>query len=256
MKRAVAALDELVYRLIRDRRAEATDRGDVLSMLLAARDEDDGTGLDDRQVRDEVMTLILAGHETTANTLAWTFHLLLDHPDAAGRLRDELDRVLAGRSPTMQDLPNLPYALAVLKESMRLYPPAYVVGRQAIRDVQLGPHTVRAGTLLLVNIFGMHHRADLFPDPERFAPERFLGDGEKQLPRGAYLPFGAGARICIGNHFALMEAHLLLAALAQRVRFERRGPAQIAPEPLVTLRPRGGLPVRAVRRRDVVSSAA
>jgi cytochrome P450 len=248
MQRAVAALDEIVYRIIRERRADPTDRGDVLSMLLAARDEDDGTGMDDRQARDEVMTLILAGHETTANALAWTWHLLADQPAIYDRVQAELDRVLDGRTPRMEDLPALPYTLQVLKESMRLYPPAYIVGREATRDVQLGPHALKKGAIVMGNIFGLHHRADFFPDPERFDPDRFTPAAEKAIPKGAYMPFGAGPRICIGNHFAMMEGHLILATLAQRFRFSRPAPATIVPEPLVTLRPKGGVHLRATRR--------
>ncbi len=249
MQRAIRALDEIVYRIIRERRAENVDKGDVLSMLLLARDEDDGAGLSDPQVRDEVMTLILAGHETTANALAWTWHLLAQHPEAYDRVQAETDRVLAGRTPRMEDLPNLPYTLSVLKEAMRLYPPAYLMGREATRDVQLGPHLLKKGTIVMINIFGLHHHAAYFTDPERFDPDRFAPAAEKQLAKGAYMPFGAGPRICIGNHFAMMEGHLILATLAQRVRFVADAPAAIEPEPLVTLRPRGGVPLRVILRR-------
>jgi cytochrome P450 len=241
MRRAVARLDETVFRLIAERRAAPGDRGDVLSTLLAAVDEDgSGQGMTDRQVRDELMTLLLAGHETTANALGWSFYLLARHPDAYARLRDESAGVLAGRPPTVEDLPRLPFSLAVLKEAMRLYPPAYIVGRAAEREVEIGGARIARGGPVMINIYGMHHRADYFPEPERFLPGRFLR--EETIPRGAYLPFGGGARVCIGNHFALMEGQLILAHLAQRVRFTYDGPP-VEPEPLVTLRPRGGLPM-------------
>ena len=246
-RRAIAAIDAIIYRLIAARRAAGVDLGDVLSTLVLARDEASGEGMPDRQIRDEAVTLFLAGHETTANALAWSFHLLGRHPDLYDRLATEARTVLGGRTPAMEDLPRLPFAAQVLKESMRLYPPAYMVGRQAERDVPLGPVTLRAGDTVFVNIYAMHRRADVFDAPDEFRPERFGPEREKLLPRGAYLPFGAGPRICIGNHFALMEGQLLLAALAQRVRFAAIDARAIEPEPLVTLRPRGGLPMQVAR---------
>jgi cytochrome P450 len=247
-RRAVARLDEIVYRVIRDRRALGVDRGDVLSMLLAAQDED-GARMTDKQVRDEAMTLFLAGHETTANALSWTLYLLSQNPEARARVEAEIDAL--GRTPSYDDLKALPYTLAAIKEAMRLYPPAYGVARRAIADVRIGGHPVRKNTLVLVNILGIHRRPDVFPDPEKFRPERFLGDAEKQLPRCAYLPFGAGPRICIGNHFALMESHVVLATMLARLCFDRDSEEPVALEPLVTLRPRGGLRMRATVRAPV-----
>lgn len=244
-RRAVAKLDAVVYRVIRERRADSADRGDVLSMLLAARDED-GARMSDAQVRDESMTLFLAGHETTANALTWTFYLLAKKPEARAKVEAEVDAL--GHAPSYEDLTRLPYTLAVLKESMRLYPPAYVLARRAIEDVTIGTHRIAKGTICLVSVIGIHRRAELWPDPERFDPDRFLDDKEKQLPRCAYLPFGAGPRICIGNHFALMEGHVLLATIARHARFELTTDAPAQLEPLVTLRPKGGLPVRVMRR--------
>jgi cytochrome P450 len=234
-RRAVARLDKVIFRIIRERRAQGDDRGDVLSMLLAARDEDGGA-MTDAEVRDQAMTLFLAGHETTANAMAWTFHLLAKNPDVRERLEAELDAL--GRTPSYEDLAKLPYALACMKESMRLYPPAYVLARRAIKDVTLGEQRFRKGSILIISVIGIHHRDSLFPDAERFDPTRFLGDKEKQLPRCAYIPFGAGPRICIGNHFALMEAHVLLATLARRARFDHATSAPVSYEPLVTLRPK------------------
>jgi cytochrome P450 len=245
----VTQLDEVVYRIIRERRAAGGDRGDVLSILLQARD-DDGTPMSDRQIRDETMTLALAGHETTANALAWTFSRLSRHPEVRARMEEELDALPSARGAavTMEELKLLPYTLAVLKESMRLHPPAFVLGRRAERDVVVGDRLIRKGSLVLINILGIHLRPDLWPEPSAFRPERFLGDAEKQLPRCSYMPFGAGPRVCIGSHFALLEAHLLLATIARRVRFDALAPEPPRPEPLVTLRPQGGVRARAVVR--------
>jgi len=247
MRRAVAALDAVVYRLIAERRAAGDDRGDVLSVLLLARDEDDGTGMTDRQVRDEVMTLLLAGHETTANALTWTLYALGRNPDIRARVEAEAD-ALGDRAPTADDVARLPYTLMVLEEAMRLWPPAYVVGRTAIRDVAVGDYRFPAGATVLVNIWGLHRRPDLYPDPTAFRPERFAADVKKARPRGDYMPFGAGPRVCIGNHFALLEAQLALAVIARRARLDPTVDGEPAAEPLVTLRPRGGLPVRITRR--------
>lgn len=236
LRRAVARLDRVLYGIIHDRRQKPGDRGDVLSMLLAARDEAGGP-MTDTQVRDEAMTLFLAGHETTANALAWTLYLLAQNPEA--RARVEAEARGAPAPLTYEALARLPYTLAAFKEAMRLYPPAYVVARRAARDVVIGGHPFERGNILLVSTVGLHHRPELFPEPERFLPERFLGDKEKELPRGAYLPFGAGPRVCIGNHFALMEGHVVLATLARGARFDLAPGAKVAMDPLVTLRPKG-----------------
>jgi cytochrome P450 len=248
VQRAVERLNQTVYRMIAERRAAPSDRGDVLSMLLLARD-DDGSGMSDTDVRDEIMTLMIAGHETTANALTWTWLLLAQHPRAAEALGAELDRVLAGRTPTVDDLPRLPYALQCLKEAMRLYPPVHTFGREAERDITIGPMALRRGDIVLINVYGMHHRRDYYPEPEAFRPERFTEAAEKERPRGRYLPFGGGPRICIGNHFALMEGQLLLATMAQRWRFSLVEPSPPVPEPLITLRPKGGMRMRPRRRQ-------
>ncbi len=246
---AIARLDQIVYRLIREHREGGGDRGDFLSMLLLAQDEDDGSVMTDKQVRDEAMTIVLAGHETTANALSWTFYLLAQHPTVRARLEHEVDAALGGRSPSLADLPKLPYALQVLKEAMRLYPPAYVFSRRPVRDVTLGGCVVPKGQMVLFNVAGMHRLARLYPEPHRFNPERFTPAAEKALPRQAYMPFGAGSRVCIGNHFALMEGQLVLAALVQRLRFDPLpGARRVETESLLTLRPRGGLPMRVHRR--------
>ena len=241
---AIAALDDTVLRIIATRRAAraggADDRGDVLSILLDARD-DDGSGMSDRDLRDEIMTLMLAGHETTANLLAWTWYQLALQPEVRARLEVELDEVLGGRPPSYDDLPRLPYTAQILDETLRLFPPAYVVGRLATRPVRLGGAQVAPGDIVIVSIRGMHRRPDYWPEPEAFRPERFTEAAKKARGKVGYLPFGAGPRVCIGNHFALVEAQLILATWAQRFRFRLAQAPVIEPEPLVTLRPRGGV---------------
>ncbi|MET0593121.1 MAG: cytochrome P450 [Polyangiaceae bacterium] len=249
-QKALDLLDRTVYRMISDRRASGEDPGDVLSMLLAAEEEGSGTKMTDTEVRDETMTLFLAGHETTAVALAWALHLLSRHPDVYARLQREVDTVLAGRSPTLEDMPRLPYAMQVFKETMRLYPPAYIVGRMAMRDVMLGSHRIPKGITVFVNIYGMHHRAKFFSHPDRFDPDRFRPEAEKDMVRSSYLPFGGGPRVCIGNQFALLEGQIVLATLAQRITFEPGSTREIQTEPLITLRPKNGVPL-IVRRRPV-----
>jgi cytochrome P450 len=251
MRRAIDRLDQTVYGMIAARRASGDDPGDVLSMLLAAEEEGSGTKMTDIEVRDETMTLFLAGHETTANALAWALYLLSRHPDVYARLRAEVDGVLGGRSPTLEDVPRLPYALQVFKETMRLYPPAYIVGRTAMRQVTLGSHTLPKGMTVFINIYGMHRRAKYFTSPDRFDPDRFRPEAEKDMVRSSYLPFGGGPRVCIGNQFALLEGQIVLAALAQRITFEFASTREIQTEPLITLRPKGGVPLL-VRRRQTV----
>lgn len=244
---AVARLDEIVFRIVRERRAAGGDRGDVLSMLLAARD-DDGSGLTDRDVRDEILTLMLAGHETTANALAWTWYLLAQHDDAYARLLDEVDRVVGDRVPTVDDLPRLSWTLQCIEEAMRLYPPAYAIGRGVTRAIELPETTIRPGEIVIVPIRAIHRRPDLWPDPLAFRPERMAEAAKRARPRYAYLPFGAGPRVCIGNHFALTEAHLLVATISRRWRLRLAQRPDITPEPLVTLRPRGGVHVEVIAR--------
>jgi cytochrome P450 len=240
MRRAVRMLDEVVYRLIEEGRVRGTDKGDVLSILLLARD-DDGSALTDLEIRDEVMTLLLAGHETTANALTWAWYELARNPAVLDRLVAELAQ-LGGRLVTINDLPALPWNLAVLEEAMRLHPPVYMMGRQAAEDVTIGGHHLPAGAIVVINIRGMHRRADYYPDPLAFRPERFLPDAKKTRPRDQYMPFGAGPRVCIGSHFALLEGQLALATMAREARFKLLA-TNVVPEPLVTLRPRGGMPV-------------
>ncbi|HYU73110.1 MAG TPA: cytochrome P450 [Ktedonobacteraceae bacterium] len=248
VRKAIACLDAIVYQMIEERRRSKEDRGDLLSMLLSARDEDDGSFMSDRQVRDEAMTILLAGHETTAVALTWTWYLLAQHPQVYTRMRDEVDRVLAGRLPTFADLPGLPYTLQVFKESIRLFPPAYGFARQAVRPVTIGNYHLAAGTLIAISPYAMHRRPDYFPEPERFDPERFTSEAEQRLPRHAYIPFGGGPRICIGNSFALMEGHLVLATLAQHVNFALVPGQRVELEPIVTLRPKNGIKMKVTHR--------
>jgi cytochrome P450 len=241
MRRAVKMLDDIVYRLIAEARRRGTDRGDVLSILLMARDEEDGSALTDQEIRDEVMTLLLAGHETTANALTWTWYELGRNPQVLARLVEEVDR-LGGRPLTTEDLPAMPYNLAVIEEAMRLHPPAYMTGRESLEPIQLGGHQLPKGALVLVNIRGIHRRADYYPRPYAFEPERMAAEHKKARPRHHYLPFGAGPRVCIGAHFALLEAQLALATMVQHTGM-RLVSSHVEGEPLVTLRPRGGMPV-------------
>jgi cytochrome P450 len=234
--------------MIAERRA-APDRGrhDLLSLLLSARDEETGEPMPDRQVRDEVHTLFIAGHETTATALAWALWLLARHPAIYHALRDEV--LALGGTPTAADARRLPLALRVFKESMRLYPPVYLFGRVSIADVEVGPYRLPNGTVILISPYALHHRAELYPDPERFDPDRFLPEREAARHRSAYIPFSAGPRTCIGNHFALLEGPLVLAQVLRAVDLELvPGREEIDVDPQATLRPRDGIPMR-VRRR-------
>jgi cytochrome P450 len=232
---ARARLDEIVYGFIRQRRVEAAERPDLLGMLLAARDEDGGA-MSDRQLRDELITLFLAGHETTALALSYTLYLLAQHPAAERRLHAELDEVLSG-PPTAEDLPRLRFTECVVLESMRLYPPAWAIGREALREVELGGHRLPAGAQVAMAPWVMHRDARHFPEPDAFRPERWEDGLARRLPRYAYYPFGGGPRLCIGREFAMLEAVLSLASLARQVRV-RALPTPLRFIPSVTLRPR------------------
>lgn len=239
----------IAKRLVEQASGAEEDRGDLLSMLLLSTDEETGQRLTHEQVRDEVVTIMLAGHETTSNAMTWTWHLLAEHPEVAAKLHAEVDSVLGGRVPGMEDLRNLPYTAQVFKEALRLYPPAWVLNtREATTEVVLGEYALPKGTQFFVSPYIMHHRADLYPDPDAFRPERWTPEFEKSLPRFAYYPFGGGARVCIGNSFAQMEAAIMLAGLA----------ANFAPQPLrarepellaqITLSVKDGLPMRLQER--------
>ncbi|MES3034380.1 MAG: cytochrome P450 [Gemmatimonadota bacterium] len=242
-------LDATIDRIIAARRASGEDTGDLLSMLLHATDtEGDGGGMTDAQLRDEAITIFIAGHETTANALTWTWLLLARNPEAEQRLHEEVDRVLGDRAGTMDDLAQLPFTRAVVAESMRLYPPAYVVGRRAMEPFSVGGFDFPARTLFLAPQFIVHHDRRWWPEPERFQPDRWLDPAVTAArPKMSYFPFGAGTRICVGEQFAWMEAMLVLATLARRWRVHVPGPDPEL-EPIITLRPRGGLPARLQRR--------
>jgi cytochrome P450 len=248
-ERARARLDMVVYRMIEDRRRSGADRGDLLSMLLMARDEEgDGGRMSDTQLRDEVMTLFLAGHETTANALSWTWYLLAQNPEAEARFHEEVDAVLAGRRPVFEDLPRLRYTEMVLAESMRLYPPAWGLGRRALRKHALGGVPIPEDALVLMSPYLVQRDPRFFPDPLRFDPTRFTPEAKAARPKFAYFPFGGGARQCIGEPFAWMEGVLVLATLGQRWRFRLDAGTRVEPQALITLRPRRGIRMRAEAR--------
>jgi cytochrome P450 len=234
-------LDALIYALIAERRASGRDHGDLLSMLLAAQDEEDGTGgLSDVQVRDEALTLILAGHETTANALTWTWYLLSQHPEIEARLHSEIDR-LEGRLPGMADIPQLAYVERVVTESLRLYPPAWVIGRRAIDDYPIGNYVIPRRGMLIMSPYVMHRDARFFPDPERFDPDRWTPESRAALPKFAYFPFGGGTRQCIGEQFAMVELVLLVSTIAQRWQLRLVANHPVVAQPLITLRARHGM---------------
>jgi cytochrome P450 len=246
VKRAIQRLEQIIQRIITERRASAQDGGDLLSTLVHIRDEDDGRGFTDRQLRDEVMTLLLAGHETTANALTWTWYLLMQHPEVEQRLTAELEGVLAGRAPTVADLPRLVYTERVILESLRLYPPAYSFGRRAIEPVVIGGHEVSVGTNILLPQWVVHRDRRWFDEPSRFNPDRWADDLIHRIPKYAYFPFGGGPRVCIGNTFAMLEAVLLLATMAQVYGMDLTPGHEVRPWASITLRPREG--VRCVLR--------
>lgn len=250
-RRSLRELDDYVYQLIQERRADTRDHGDLLSMLLLAQDED-GQGMSDRELRDEAVGLFLAGHETTANALNWTFWLLAQNPDVEAKLHDELDTVLAGRTPSMQDLRNLPYTEMVIKESMRWMPPVSGVGRQAIEDVQIGEYNIDAGTSFILNFYSVHHDERYWDNPSEFRPERFSESESADRHRYAYLPFGGGARVCVGNSFAMMEAQILLATIAQKFTLSLDPNQKVIPVARISTYPKDGLPMRLQQREPVL----
>jgi cytochrome P450 len=241
-------IDEIVYRIIAERRTSGRDEGDLLSMLLQEQDED-GTQMTDRQLRDEVMTLFLAGHETTALTLSWSWYLLGLSPGAEQTFHDELDQVLGGRKPAFSDLPRLKYTEKIVKEAMRLYPPAYAVGREAIESCEIGGYHVPARTQLFAFQWVTQRDPRYFDDPDRFDPDRWTDEFVSRLPKYAYFPFGGGPRICIGNNFAMMENILALATIGQKFRLTLVKDHLVEILPAMSLRPRDGIKI-VVRNRS------
>jgi cytochrome P450 len=270
MRRARASrarLDALIYAMIAEHRASGRDHGDLLSMLLAAQDDeadegdpawaDAGRGADasshrrmsDRQVRDEAMTIMLAGHETTANALTWTWYLLSQHPDVEAALHGELDRTLGDRLPTMADFARLPVCERVVTEAMRLFPPAWMLGRRAIADYSLGDYIVPARSMILMSQHVVHRDARFYADPDKFLPDRWTPEFKAALPKFAYFPFGAGTRQCIGESFAMMELVLVLSTVAQQWQLRLVPNHPVVPQPLITLRAKHGMVMTAHRRR-------
>ena len=238
---AIQTMDRLVYEIIARRRAEPGDYDDLLTTLLSARDEETGEGMTDRQLRDEMMTILLAGHETTANALTWTFYLLSQHCDAAARLNAEVDSVLSGRPPAVADLPHLPYTRMVLQEAMRLYPPAWSIARRAIEDDQLAGLHVPAGSVIHISLYALHRHPRLWDDPNAFRPERFSDAEAEGRHKFAYLPFSTGPRKCIGDQFALMEGQLILATTAQRYHLTLLPGHPVDTAALIILNPKHGM---------------
>jgi cytochrome P450 len=243
-RQAIQRMDETIYSIIQERRQSGKNFGDLLSMLMQAQDEEDGSRMNDKQLRDEIATLMLAGHETTANALSWTWMLLAQHPQVCHKLTEEIDQVLGDRLPTTADLPKLRYADQVIKESMRLYPPVSIFGREAVKDCAIGDYSIPEGCVVLISQWVLHRSPKYFEQPEQFLPERWQDNLEKQLPRGVYIPFGNGPRICIGKGFAVMEAILLLCAIAQKFEMDLIPDHPILPQASITLRPEQGIQVR------------
>ncbi len=248
-RKARKRLDAVVHRMIDEHRADGVDRGDLLSMLIASSDEEgDDARMSDEQLRDEVLTIFLAGYETVANALTWTWMLLGQNPEVEARMHAEIDTVLGGRASTLDDLPRLKYTEMVIAESMRLYPPAWAMGRQATRDIEVGPYKLPAGSYLFFSQYIMQRSEEQFPDPLRFDPERFTAEAKAGRPKFAYFPFGGGNRQCIGEAFAWMEAVLLLATIAQRWRLRLVPGQTIGLAPKITLRPDGPIWIVPERR--------
>src|SRR5271168_3355057 len=240
MERAIRQIEKVLYRMIAEKRASGRDSGDLLSMLLAAQDED-GSRMTDQQLRDEAITLFLAGHETTANTLSWTWWLLAQNPTVEAKLHAELRTVLAGRAPSLDDLPKLVYTNHIITESMRLYPPAWGTARPAIEEHEIAGYSIPKGSGVSFAQWTVHRDARWYDAPDEFRPDRWEGDLMRRLPRFAYFPFGGGPRQCIGNAFALMEAALILATIAQQYRFRLVEEQPVVPLASITLRPRHGI---------------
>lgn len=247
-RQAAAALDAVIYGMIAERRRNEEDRGDLFSMLMLAQDEETGERMNDRQLRDELLTMLVAGHETTATALTWAWALLDKHPHVAAKLHAELDAVLGERAPTLADLPQLAYTRMIIDETLRLYPPIYIFSRAVKADDSIGGYSLPKGSAVEICAYITHRHPAFWPDPERFEPERFTPEQVAARHKYAYFPFSTGPRICIGNSFALMEATLALATLARRLRLRLADGVLPQPEPLLTLRPLGGMHMVVERR--------
>lgn len=244
-------LDSIVYRIIEERRYSGKDYGDLLSMLLLAHDDEgEGGGMTDLQLRDEIMTILLAGHETTASSLTWTWYLLSQHPEAEAKLIDELDTVLGDRIPTVDDLPELRYTRMVFAETIRLYPPVWTTTRVPLKDYEMGPYTIPANSTVWICAYAIHRNPIYFPEPSRFNPERWSEESNSQLPRFAYIPFGGGPRHCLGEQFAWMETALVIATIAQRWRLRLKDGHPVVAKPYATLRPKYGMMMQLEERKS------
>ena len=244
-------LDRTIYRIIGEHRAAGIDRGDLLSMLLLAQDEEgDGGSMTDVQLRDEAMTIFLAGHETTANAMTWTWYLLSQNPEIEKKLHSEIAEVLDGRLPAADDVPQLRYTEMIFAESMRMYPPAWAMGRQVLSDYEVGGYVAPAGSIILMSPWVMHHNPRYYPDPLRFDPERWTPQNREARPKFCYFPFGGGPRVCIGEGFAWMEGILLIAAIAQRWKMRLETGHRVEMRPLITLRPKYGMRMTVTSRQQ------
>jgi len=244
-RQATGVLDDIIYSMINQRRSQSIEQRDLLSMLLKVRDDDTGNAMSDQQIRDEVITIFTAGHETTANVLTWTLYLLARHPDVLARLKTELHDQLQGNTPDAESLQQLVYTRAVLSEAMRIRPPAGILIRKISQDTEIDGYALKADSLAIFSIYNVHHHPDYWQQPEQFDPERFLTAEKRKF---AYMPFGTGERVCIGNHFALLESQLLLSMIVQHYDVELLNNDEIEIEMAVTVRPKGGIPVRLKRR--------
>jgi cytochrome P450 len=247
-RKTAKTIDRAVFEVIKKKRDKKERGDDLLSRMLEAQDDEGGT-MTDLQLRDEAVTMFVAGHETTANALAFALMLLGDHPEVDARAHLEIEKALKGKTPNADDVSALPFLEAIVKETLRLYPPAHIIGREATRDLTLGPWAVPRGTSVLMSPWALHHEPEFWLDPHSFRPDRWLDGSADRVPKNAYLPFGGGPRVCIGNHFAMMESILILATLLSRARFERASTDHVELQAAITLRPRKGIPMRVALRR-------
>lgn len=250
--KAVKELDQVVFKFIDDHRSGMSKEDTLLSALMSASDSD-GRGLSDQQLRNEVTTLFLAGHETTSLALTWSLFLLTQHPDVDEKIAEELLEVLGGRAPTIEDVPKLRYVTSVIKEAMRIYPPAYGFSREAIKDTKIGPYDIPKGSIIFISTWALNRNEKYFPNPEKFDPDRWTEELEKTLPKYLYIPFGGGPRVCIGEGFAMTEAILVLAMIAQRYTLKYNGKSEPVPHPAVTLKPMHGMPMIIKKRSNRTS---
>ncbi len=250
IQRVVHRMDTIIYRIIESHRAAPDQYTDLLSLLLASRDEETGAGMSDKQLRDETMTLFTAGHETTAVALTWTWFLLAQYPEIERKLHAELDAVLGGRLPTFEDIPRLVYTRQVFSEVLRLYPPAWAITRQALQDIQIGPYAIPKGATIDLSAYLLHRDDRFWPNPEVFDPERFSPQNRKSIDKFTFLPFSIGIRGCIGEQFAWMEGIIVLATLAQQWRFKLLSTTAPGLNPLITLRPATPIKVQAIKRNE------